>query len=126
MQFSRLRTVLEKNYRSWVMRVWLGGSLVMVLAAYGVIGFVVFPIRSSAAAFPYHYTIYFGVDRLGPWYQTLMPAYIATIVFAVNAMVIGLLPEKDQFIGKLTALFTTVLLTAALAGAVFVALLNRS
>lgn len=113
-------------YRPRLMKVWLVGGALLVAAAYGVIALVIFPRRETMEVFPYHYTIYFGIDRIGAWYRTFMPAYLASALWVVNAIVVAVLDERDRLVARLTAVLTLVFLGLTLLGAVFVALLNLS
>lgn len=126
MRFADLTARLRAAYHSRIMQAWLVACLILVAASYAVVGTVILPIRKTADAFPYHYTIYFGVDRLGAWYQTFSPAYLATLLGLTNVVVVGLLSERDRAIARLVAVLTLVFLAFTLIGAVFVALLNLS
>lgn len=126
MRLPEITARIRAAYHTRTMQLWVGLCGLMVLGTYAVVGYVILPIRSTAAAFPYHYTIYFGVDRLGPWYMTFMPAYLATALFLTNIVAIACLGERDRALQRLMAVLTILFLSFTLMGAVFVALLNLS
>ncbi len=126
MRLPEITARIRAAYHTRTMKAWVGVCAVLVLGTYTLIGFVILPIRGTAAAFPYHYTIYFGVDRLGPWYMTFMPAYLATALFLTNLVAVASLGERDRPLQRLMAVLTILFLTFTLLGGVFVALLNLS
>lgn len=117
---SRLRAAV----RGPLMTGWLVLCLLLVAAGYGVIGWVVWPLRGEDRIFPVHYTIYFGVDRVGPWWQVFLPAYVATAILLFNLGLVAVFAERQPLVARLVAALTVLILAVLLAAAVLVALLN--
>lgn len=117
---SRLRAAV----RGPLMLGWLALCLLLLAASYGTIGWVVWPLRLEERIFTVHYTIYFGVDRVGPWWQVFLPAYLATGIFLINLGLVAAFAEKQPLVSRVAAAITVAILLALLAASALVALLN--
>ncbi len=126
MPMSRPISGLRTALRSPLMLGWLALCVSLIAANFGVIGWVVWPQRAFNQIFPIHYTIYFGIDRVGPWWQVFLPGYLALGVFLANLGVIAAYEEREKVVARLVAAVTLPLLAVLLAAAVFVSLLNVS
>lgn len=73
---------------------------------------------------PLHYTIYFGVDLVGRWYEILIPPFFGSVVFLVNYLIVFAIHEERRFFAYAYALGTVVLEAIILAASFFVILLN--
>lgn len=124
MPFPPVIPHLRAAVRGPLMLGWLGACLALLAASYGVIGWVVWPLRLEERIFPIHYTIYFGVDRVGPWWQVFLPAYLATGIFLANVVLVAAFSEKQPLVARLAAAVTVAILLALLAASALVALLN--
>ncbi len=118
----RLRAAL----RGPLMTGWLVLSVLLIAASAGVVAWVVLPQRTANQIFPTHYTIYFGIDRVGAWWQAFLPAYLGLAVLVGNLALIAAFAEREPLISRLTAAITLAVLVVLLASAVFIALLNLS
>lgn len=65
-------------------------------------------VRPSAEPVTLHYTIYFGVDRVGAWYQLFLVPLAGLIVLAVNAGLSATYRRREALIGLLLAGSTLV------------------
>lgn len=119
-------TRIKTTFQSRAMRAWLVLCWSMVLGSYGLIGWVIFPARNEIFVFPFHYTIYFGIDRVGPWYSTFTPAVFATLILVMNIILLSFISEKDKLVSRVIAIVTIVLLGLTTTGSVLVALINLS
>jgi hypothetical protein len=124
MPMTRLISGLRAALRSPLMLGWLALCVLLVAASFGVIAWVVWPQRAVNQIFPVHYTIYFGIDRVGPWWQVFLPAYVALGALLINLGVVAAYEEREKLVGRLVAALTLPLLGLLLAAAVFVSLLN--
>lgn len=121
-----LRRILER-YRLAVrearfVRVSLLLALGLVLLGWGLALWFVLPRLETSPFFALHYTIYFGVDRIGaPWRLLAYPA-LGTLILLANLAVSIRSYERD----RLTAAFLmalTVLLEALLLFTTFLTVL---
>ncbi len=115
---------LRAAVRGPLMAGWLALCLLLLAASYGVIGWVVWPLRLEERIFPVHYTIYFGVDRVGPWWQVFLPAYLATAIFLINLGLVAAFAEREPLVARISAAMTVAVLVVLLAASALVALLN--
>ncbi|MEK7073140.1 MAG: hypothetical protein AAB974_01750 [Patescibacteria group bacterium] len=124
MLFSPVISRLRAAVRGPLMVGWLAVCLLLLAASYGVIGWVVWPLRLEERIFPVHYTIYFGVDRVGPWWQVFMPAYLATGIFLLNVGLVTAFAKQEPLVARICAALTVAILVVLLTASALVALLN--
>lgn len=101
-RFIRVSLLLSLglNLLNWILVIWF-----------------VAPRLSTSPFFALHYTIYFGVDRIGPpWGLAQLPA-LGTLIFAVNLIVAVRSYAHDRLTGAFmmaaAVLFQALLLFAA-------------
>lgn len=81
------------------------------------------PLRARGFL-PLHYNIYFGVDLVGPWYGIFAGAAFGFIALVVNALVIGMIYERDRLMSHLFAVGTVFIELILLLASIFIILLN--
>lgn len=91
-----LTLAMLKGYqrRLWISAGGMNGILWLLL---------LFAVRPSAEPVTLHYTIYFGVDRVGAWYQLFVVPLAGLIVLAVNTMLASIYRRREVLIGSLLA-----------------------
>lgn len=96
-----LTLAMLKGYqrRLWMAAGGMNGILWLLL---------LFAVRPSAETVTLHYTIYFGVDRVGAWYQLFLVPLAGLIVFAVNAVLSATYRRREALVGLLLAGSTLV------------------
>ncbi len=66
---------------------------------------------------PLHYTITFGIDRIGPWYSAFILPLSGTIMIIINLLLSALTVEHHRvtafLIGAISILTQTILLVSA-------------
>ena len=102
-----LATALALNFISWIFlfaRTW--------------------GLREAVPQFALHYTIYFGVDRLGSWWQIFRGPLAGLIFLLVNAAIAIALHRRERLWSLCMAAASVVFEALILLGSVFVVLLN--
>ena len=93
--------------RSKLFHAWFWASLAMNLAAWALVFAKIAPLRRERGSFVLHATVYFGIDRIGPWTGTLIPAAVGLAVLAVNTaaalFLFGARRPIAQLVGIVTA-----------------------
>ncbi len=97
---------LSLQFITWVVLLWQG----LVLR--------------TSELLPLHYTIYFGIDRLGAWYEIFVPVLLGFLVFLINSIVIALVYEKQRFFAYVFVLGTVFVELVVLAASFFILFLN--
>lgn len=69
-----------------LMHAWFWPALALDIAAWLLVLIGILPIRSEREAFVLHATVYFGIDRIGPWTETLLPATLGLAVLIINTL----------------------------------------
>lgn len=98
-------------------------SLAINLFAWVLLIFHGLPFRGEALV-PLHYTIYFGVDLVGPWYQIFVPALFGLLALLINFSIILRIYEARRVLAYTYAGVTVFLELILLAAAFFILLLN--
>lgn len=88
----------------WVALLFIAG-IVLNLVAYALIGF---GADTSGNTVILHYSIYFGIDLVGPWYQLYSVPLIGTFIWLLNGMILTSLYRRDQLFGYALAGTTIV------------------
>ncbi len=79
--------------------------------------YLFFRVKPQTEPIPLHYTIAFGIDRIGPWYSAfLLPASGAAIVVA-NIILASLLVEHQRVTAQLIIVLTLLMELTLLTGA---------
>lgn len=78
----------------------------------------ILPLRAERAWFVLHATVYFGIDRIGPWTETLLPPGLGLLVFAVNLGIAILLFRRHRPLAYLVGAATVAIEAFLLLGAV--------
>ena len=100
---ARLRLALRE---ARTVRVSLLIAGAMNLLAWILFFWFVLPRLSTAPFFSLHYTVYFGVDRIGaPWRLVSLPA-IGLVVLLVNAVLIARLYVHERLAATLVTIAT--------------------
>ena len=55
-------------------------------------------IKPTNELLPLHYTIYFGIDRLGRWHEILFIPVFGSVVFFVNSFFASLFFKKEKLV----------------------------
>lgn len=72
--------------------------------------FVLLQARPQSEPIILHYTLYFGVDRVGEWYRAYLLPTAGTVVIAVNHLVARVYRGQDPLVGSLLAGFSLAVL----------------
>ena len=81
-------------------------------------------LRGEISQFALHYTIYFGVDRLGAWWQIFRGPFVGLIFFVVNFVLAGWMYSRERVWSVLIGIATVLVQILILLGSVLVVLLN--
>jgi hypothetical protein len=106
-------------YRERYVFLFTNISLALIMVSSGI---VFWKFRISSDAIPLHYDIFFGIDRIGPWYAALTYPLIALFLVVVNTLFGYLLFTRDKYLSyylclmaMLSCLMTTLHLGALVA-----------
>lgn len=118
--------------REYVRRVFFRDRLILAplttAICFEVLNWVLMIIRGlplrAQSIIPLHYTIYFGIDLIGPWYAIFLPAVLGIVFFIGNVIIIGASYERRQSFSYLFAFGTAFVELVLLAGSVFSILIN--
>ncbi|MGB0757119.1 MAG: hypothetical protein ACPGO5_01560 [Patescibacteria group bacterium] len=74
------KAVSQVLWRDRIFLFGIGGSFVLMIGLW---------LLSAQAELgdniiPWHYTVYFGIDRVGPWWSILRYAFFGTVIFIIN------------------------------------------
>lgn len=74
-------------------------SLLLIAVFGNIVGWLLVGQAEQAQAFiPWHYTVYFGIDRVGLWWQlTVYPAFAAAVLLLNVLLAAGLYHQRRQF-----------------------------
>lgn len=101
----------------------LCGAVVVHILMWGLLLWRGLPLRTQTLV-PLHYTIYFGIDLVGPWYGIFTGAVLGLIVLVVNIIMIFTIYERYRLFAYFFAIGTTLLELMLLVGSIFTILLN--
>lgn len=94
----------SRGFHAWM---WL--AFAMNLASWAILAFKIFPLRGERQAFVLHATVYFGIDRIGPWTGALVPPTIGLGIFAGNIVIAALILPHHRPLAHLLGVGTTVI-----------------
>ena len=83
-----------------------------------------FSYLAESGQIPLHYNIYFGIDRVGPWYYAFVIPLFGLIVFAVNTALGYIFYFREKVISYTLVIIQALLHGALVAATLFVILLN--
>lgn len=84
---------------AWFIRLALLLSLGLNLMAWGFALWFVLPRLDTSPFFALHYTIYFGVDRIGPPWGLLRVPLLGLVLLVVNTVVAARLYRHERLVG---------------------------
>lgn len=87
-------------------------------------GWLLFYIRSQTEPLFLHYTVLFGVDYTGNWYEVFLVPLTGFAVFLINLILGWLLFHKDDFAGYVLNTVSVFVQIILLVTAVLLVLLN--
>lgn len=94
-----------------------GGLLAGLIINFLVWAFVIIKVRPQPEPIPLHYTIAFGIDRIGPWYSAMMVPLSGTMMALANFMVVAMVAEYQNFTARLIVILTMFIQTLLLVSA---------
>lgn len=65
-------------------------------------------VEVTDSILPWHYTVYFGIDRVGPWWMVLIYATFGTIVWLVNSIIASMVYYVRRLHSYLILILTIV------------------
>lgn len=95
--------------RSAGMQAWVWSAFAMNLASWAILAFKILPLRGERQAFVLHATVYFGIDRIGPWTGALVPPTIGLGILAVNIIAAVLLLPHHRALAHLLGVGTVII-----------------
>ncbi len=87
------RTRLRAVFRNPALSLVIGGALAMNAAVWLFLHARLVP---QTEAMPIHYTIYFGIDLLGPWWYVYILPAAGLLVVLVNAVLAVVLYKQER------------------------------
>lgn len=82
--------------------------------------YLIWRVQPQADPIPLHYTIAFGIDRIGSWLSAYMLPATGTAVFLANAFTATFLAEHQPATASYLFILTLFLETVLLAGALLI------
>jgi len=70
--------------------------------------YLAFKVRPSPEPMTLHYTIYFGIDRVGEWYRTYVLPFAGLAIAGVNYYITIVYRSREPLIGNLLAVTSLV------------------
>lgn len=99
-------TGLFLNLSSWLLLIW--------------------KIKPSAEPIPLHYTIYFGIDLIGPWQRAYLIPGLGLLFLILNFFLGQQIFRQERVLGLLMAGLTAALEAFLLIGSITLVLINIS
>lgn len=87
-------------------------------------GWLLFYIRPQEETLFLHYTVLFGVDYTGEWYQVFFVPLSGFVIFLINMVLGWFLFERDDFAGYVLNVVSLFIQVVLLATSVLLVLLN--
>ncbi len=100
--------------------------LMQLVLVSGLTGFLSFFLRPSDALTVLHYNVYFGVDLLGAWWQTLILPGIACMFVLMNSFMAYrfYMIQRERIAAYLLLLGSTLLIASVFLGCISVVYIN--
>lgn len=80
--------------------------------------YLIVKVKPQSDPIPLHYTIAFGIDRIGPWYSAFLLPISGTFILVMNFVLLSVISEHQrvsvQLIVALTLIMEMTLLTGSL------------
>lgn len=74
-------------------------------------------VKPQAEPIPLHYTITFGIDRIGPWYSAYLLPLSGTMILFLNTLVALIVLEHHRASGVFVVILSTLMQLILLAAA---------
>ncbi len=99
-------------------------SLLLNLANWLFLYLRLFPLVKNASAIPLHYTVYFGIDLLGPPIRIFLLPLLGFLVILINFILAYRLAPSDKFLSNYLAGATLLIEILLILGSAFLILIN--
>lgn len=103
---------------------WFWPSLLVILVHTALVAARMLPIRTTEQTFVLHYSTALGIDRVGPWYFTFLPAAVGLAILIVNFFLALVFVKKNAILSTMIGLMTVTLEVGLLAAGSLIILLN--
>ena len=74
-----VRTLAEETRASRMMLAWLLPAAILLIANWCLYLWKLFPLAGTPDPVAIHYSVLVGIDKLLPWYWTLLPAVAGSV-----------------------------------------------
>lgn len=106
-------------------KVWFFVAIGLVVLNWVVAVWKLLPLAQRTDPIALHYSVIMGIDRLGLWYWTFLPAVLGFVYLCLNILFAGRFLIKNRSeIAFAVALHTTILELLFLVGTFLIILLN--
>ncbi len=82
--------------------------------------FLAVKVKPHTDPIPIHYTITFGIDRIGPWYTAFLLPLSGTVMLGINIVLASLTVEHQRVTAMFIAWLSLLMQLALLAAAVLI------
>lgn len=103
-----------------IIKIIFGAALFFNLVAWYICVHTGLPLAKSLQFFSLHYTVYSGVDWVGPWFYLFLYPILSSAIIVINFWLASLVYSRDRLLSYLLA---TAALIAAVLLAVFLVFL---
>ncbi|MFA6534174.1 MAG: hypothetical protein WCT37_03295 [Patescibacteria group bacterium] len=122
--------IWESGLRRQLKLVWLQDKIILVLFFVSLflnLGFylaIYFSIRPTEASLVLHYSVYFGIDLIGPWFQLYLTPLVGSFLGLINLALALIFYQKEKIAAYLLAVTTLLLEIFLLIGGGLLILVN--
>lgn len=81
-------------------------------------------LKDAAEFVPLHYNIYFGIDRLGPYYQLFSLPFLGLLFIAVNFLLGAAFFSKEKLLSQILAGISSFSQLILILASIFILLVN--
>ncbi len=122
--YSQKEHVPRTPFRSdaWIVGGWWAG-IVLNGALWAMLFFAIPPGREIVNL---HYTLYFGIDRVGPWWHLFFLPLAGWMFHVFHFLLAGRWHRRNYFLGRTLAVLSVVLQVILAGGGVLIVLMNRA
>jgi hypothetical protein len=124
-------SVFSSDLRRQLKVVWLQDKIILILFLVGLffnlvlyLSLVLGIVRGSEPVV-LHYSVYFGIDLIGPWPQLYFMPAVGTLLFLVNLTLALFFYKKEKVASYLFSGATAVLEALLLVGGILLVWINR-
>lgn len=103
--------------------IWIFGLLSLALNLFLWLLFYI-KIPRAEEIIPLHYNIYFGIDRVGEWFEIFIYPFTAFVIFLINFFLSYLIYKKEKFLSHLLSIASTVVGLVILGAGILVLMIN--